>query len=63
MKIITIRHVDLQFDADQITHGGAEQQADQTIDVINLTLQNNPPGLTAQIIAYRDEIEIETDHI
>ena len=60
MKVITIRRVDLQFDADQITSGDAEQQADQAIDVINLTLQNRPTGLHAQLIVHRDEIEVET---
>jgi hypothetical protein len=60
MKVIIIRRVDLQFDADQITHGDPEQQANQAIDVINLTLQREPFGLGAQLIIHRDEIEIET---
>ena len=60
MKIITIRRVDLQFDADQITNGTAEQQADQAIELINLALQREPFGLSAQLIVHRDEIEIET---
>ena len=63
MKVITIRRIDLQFDADQITHGPAEQQVQQAIDIINLTLQREPPGMQAQIIVHRDEIEIETIQI
>ena len=59
MKVITIRRVDIQFDADQITHGTKEQQADQAIEQINLTLQRQPFGLGAQLIVHRDEIEIE----
>jgi hypothetical protein len=60
MKVITIRRVDLQFDADQVTHGTAEQQAAQAIEHINLTLQRELFGLGAQLIIHRDEIEIET---
>jgi hypothetical protein len=60
MKVITIRRVDLQFDADQITHGTAEEQANQAIEQINLTLQREPFGLGAQLIVHRDEIEVET---
>jgi hypothetical protein len=60
MKVITVRRVDLQFDADQITHGNAEQQVRQAIDLIDLTLQREPFGLRAQLIVHRDEIEIET---
>ena len=61
MRTITIRRIDLQFDADQITHGDEEQQANQAIDVIKLTLQREPFGLGAQLIIHRDEIEIETE--
>lgn len=60
MKTITIRRLDLQFDADQITHGSAEQQARQAVDLINLTLQREPFGLGAQLYAHRDEIEVES---
>jgi len=63
MKVITIRRVDLQFDANQITHGRAEAQADQAIDLINLALQREPFGLGAQLIVHRDEIEVETQTI
>jgi len=59
MKTITIRRLDLQFDANQITHGSAEQQADQAIRLINLTLQREPFGLGAQLYAHPDEIEVE----
>jgi hypothetical protein len=61
MKTITIRRVDLQFDADQVTHGPTTQQVDQAIELINLTLQREPFGLAAQLIVHRDEIEIETN--
>ena len=60
MKVITIHRVEVQFDADQITHGTAEQQADQAVELINLALQREPFGLGAQIIVHRDEIEVET---
>ena len=60
MKAITIHRVEVQFDADQITKGTAEQQADQAIEQINLTLQREPFGLGAQLIVHRDEIEVET---
>ena len=60
MKVITIHRVEVQFDADQITKGTAEQQADQAIEQINLTLQREPFGLGAQLIVHRDEIEVET---
>ena len=59
MKTITIRRVDVQFDADQITHGRAEEQADQAVELINLVLQREPFGLGAQLIVHRDEIEVE----
>lgn len=63
MKTITIRRLDLQFDADQITSGTNQAQADQAIDAINLVLQREPFGLGAQLLAYREEIEIEAiDH-
>ena len=54
MKTITIRRVDVQFDADQITHGRAEEQADQAVELINLVLQREPFGLGAQLIVHRD---------
>lgn len=60
MKIITIRRLDLQFDADQVTHGNLVQQADQAIKLVNLTLQREPFGLGAQLFAHRDEIEVES---
>ena len=63
MKVITIHRVEVQFDADQITKGTAEQQADQAIEQINLTLQREPFGLGAQLIVHRDEIEVETQTI
>ena len=63
MKIITVRRVDLQFDADQIPHGSKEQQVRQAIDQINLVLQREPFGLGAQLIVHRDEIEIEIQNL
>ena len=60
MKAITIHRVEVQFDADQATNGTAEQQADQAVELINLTLQREPFGLGAQLIVHRDEIEVET---
>jgi hypothetical protein len=64
MKSITIHRLALQFDADQITHGSPEEQADQAIALINMVLQREPFGLAAQLLAARDEIEVEsaTDH-
>lgn len=60
MKSITVHRVALQFDADQVTHGHAEEQAAQAIDLINVVLQREPFGLSAQLIATRDEIEVES---
>jgi len=65
MKTITIRRLDLQFDANQVTRGSTEQQARQALDRINLTLQREPFGLGAQLFAHPDEIEVEcrkTEH-
>jgi len=59
MKTITIRRLDLQFDASQITKGSVEKQAAQALELINLTLQREPFGLGAQLFAHRDEIEVE----
>ena len=42
MKTITIRRLDLQFDANQITKGSTEQQARQALELINLTCSGNP---------------------
>ena len=60
MKTITIRRLDLQFDADQITSGRATQQADQALNLINLVLQREPFGLNAQFFLHRDEVEMES---
>ena len=63
MKVITVRRIDLQFDANQITHGTPEQQVHQAIELVNLTLQREPFGLGAQLIVHPDEIEIETNQV
>ncbi len=63
MKAITIHRVEVQFDADQVTQGTAEEQANQAIEQINLTLQREHFGLGAQLIIHRDEIEVETQTI
>jgi predicted RNA-binding Zn-ribbon protein involved in translation (DUF1610 family) len=60
MNSITLHRLSLQFDADQITHGQSEDQAAQAVDLINLVLQREPFGLAAQLIATRDEIEVES---
>jgi hypothetical protein len=60
MKTITIRRLDLQLDANQVTSGSAEQQARQALDLINSTLQREPFGLGAQLFAHPDEIEVES---
>jgi hypothetical protein len=62
MKTITVRRLDLQFDAGQITHGRPAKQVDQAIELINRALQQEPFGLAAQLIVHCDEIEIETNH-
>jgi len=61
MKTITVRRLDLQFDANQVTHGKNEQQVRQAVDLINLTLQREPFGLGAQLIVHPDEIEVESN--
>ena len=63
MKAITIHRLSLQFDAGQITHGSRDDQARQAVDIINLILQREPFGLGAQLIAHRDEIELESRQI
>lgn len=60
MRTITVRRLDLQFDADQITAGSSTEQARQALDQINLTLQREPFGLGAQLITHPDEVEIES---
>jgi len=60
MNSITIHRLSLQFDADQITHGQFHEQADRAITLINAVLQRKPFGLGAQLIATRDEIEVES---
>ena len=63
MKGLTIHRLSLQFDAGQLTHGSRDDQARQAVDIINLILQREPFGLGAQLIAHRDEIEIESRQI
>ena len=63
MKVITIRRVDLQFDADQVPHGSPEEQVRQAIEQLNVILQRQPFGLGAQLIVHPDEIEIETQNL
>lgn len=58
MKTITIHRVSVQFDADQVTHGDKNRQAEQAILLINSVLQYYPTNLGARIIAHRDEIEV-----
>ena len=60
MKTITLRRIELQFDAGQLTHGPAALQARQAVELINLTLQREPFGLGAQLFVHPDEVEIET---
>jgi hypothetical protein len=60
MNSITIHRLSLQFDADQMTQGQPIEQAIQAIDRINTVLQREPFGLAAQLIATRDEIEVES---
>jgi hypothetical protein len=59
MRSITIHRLSLHFDADQITHGGAEEQVRQAVDLINASLHGDLFGLSAQLIATPDEIEVE----
>jgi len=59
MKVITLRRLDLQFDAGQVTHGSTEAQARQALDLLNRTLRREPFGLGAQLYAHPDEIEVE----
>jgi hypothetical protein len=61
MKAITIHRLSLQFDAGQITHGTPEEQAAQAISLINTVLQREPFGLSAQLFAARDEIEVGSE--
>ena len=63
MKVITIHRLSLQFDADQVTHGSAEDQAAQAVGQINAVLQSDSLGLNAQLIATPDEIEVESETV
>ena len=63
MKIITVHRLPLHFDANQVTHGEAEQQVREAMELINLTLQREPFGLGAQLVVHRDEIEVESRQI
>ena len=56
MKSITIHGLSLQFDAGQVTHGGAEDQSRQAVEIINLTLQREPFGLGAQLIVHAADV-------
>jgi hypothetical protein len=58
MKTITIHRLSLQFDADQSTRGDDAEQAGQAVTLINELLQRQPFGLSAQLIAVPDEIEV-----
>lgn len=58
--IITVYRLDLQFDADQLTHGKPAQQAVQAIELINLSLQREPFGLGAQLFVHSDEVEVHS---
>ena len=49
MNVITVSNVVLQFDADQITSGSPEEQAEQAIALINVTLGKEPFSLVAQL--------------
>lgn len=63
MKSITVHRLSLQFDADQITRGNSEQQARDAVELINAVLQREPFGLSAQLIAAPDEIEVECEEM
>jgi hypothetical protein len=60
MNTITIHRLSMQFDADQITHGLIEEQAQEAVELINAVLQREPLGLSAQLIATPDEIEVQS---
>lgn len=54
MRVITITGLSLQFDADQITQGSRDDQAQQAVELVNLSLQREPFGLGAQLITPRE---------
>lgn len=59
MTTITLRRLDLQFDANQITGGKVDEQVMQAVERINEVLQREPFGLGARLITHSDEIEVE----
>lgn len=59
MKSITIHRISLQFEANQITHGTPEEQANEALDMVNTVLLREMDNFGAQIITVRDEIEVE----
>ncbi len=59
MRSLTIRRLELRFEADRVTDGDDEQQSHQALELINRGLQQKEHGLDAEIIAHPDEIEID----
>lgn len=63
MRVITVKNIALQFDADQITQGTPKQQARQAVDMINGVLQREPYGFAAQILEGDNNLDIEVEKI
>ena len=62
MKVITIKNLWIQFDADQIMTGTDKEQALQAIEMINGVMQREPYGFGAQILhSHIDNSDIESE--
>jgi len=62
MRAITVHRLCLQFYANQNTRGSDLQEALHVVDLINDLLQRQNLGVSAQLIATRDEIEVESSN-
>lgn len=63
MKVINIHRLQLQFTANSLTKGSPSKQANSAINQINRVIDGALPGLGAELISHRDEVEIETDEV
>jgi hypothetical protein len=62
MKVITVKNVWIQFDADSITAGTDKEQALQALEMINGVLQREPYGFGAQILhSHIDNSDVESE--
>ena len=62
MKVINIKNLMLQFDADRTTTGGDLEQAQSAVDQINTVLQTACPDLAPQLMVTAiDDDDVSSD--